>query len=133
MRRRDLITLFGSTAIAWPLAARAQQPANIPTVGWLVFESASGALDGFRQGLRELGYVEGQNIAIESRSPEGSDDRLVEQIEELARLKVKSSSREASRPPLPPSGLRCRSRWFLTWPIRWAPGLSPALPIPAGP
>jgi putative ABC transport system substrate-binding protein len=89
MRRRDLITLFGSTAIAWPLAAYAQPPANVPIIGWFVFESGSGALDGFRQGLRELGYVEGQNIAIESRSPEGSDDRLVEQIEELARLKVK--------------------------------------------
>jgi putative tryptophan/tyrosine transport system substrate-binding protein len=48
-----------------------------------------GGLDGFRQGLRELGYVEGQNIAIEARSPEGTADRLVEQIEELARLKVK--------------------------------------------
>jgi len=56
-------------------------------VGWLVFE-AEGGLDGFRQGLRELRYVEGRNIAIESRSPEGSGDRLVEQIEELARLKV---------------------------------------------
>ncbi len=47
------------------------------------------ALDGFRQGLRELGYVEGQNIAIEARSPAGTGDRLAEQIEELARLKVK--------------------------------------------
>jgi putative ABC transport system substrate-binding protein len=89
MRRRNLIMLFGSTAIAWPLAARAQQRANVPTVGWLVFEAAEGGLDGFRQGLHELGYVEGQNIAIASRSPEGSVDRLVEQIEELARLKVK--------------------------------------------
>jgi putative ABC transport system substrate-binding protein len=81
MRRRDLIRLFGSTAIGWPLGARAQQPANVPTVGWLVFEASEGALDGFRQGLSELGYVEGQNIAIASRSPEGSVDRLVEQIE----------------------------------------------------
>jgi putative ABC transport system substrate-binding protein len=89
MRRRDLITLFGSTAIAWPRAARAQEPTNVPTVGWLVFEAAEGGLDGFRQGLREFGYVEGQNIAIKSRPPEGSVDRLVEQVEELARLKVK--------------------------------------------
>jgi putative ABC transport system substrate-binding protein len=68
--------------------ASAQRPANVPVVGWLVFEAAEGGLDGFRQGLRELGYVEGQNITIEPRSPERSDDRLVEQIEELARLKV---------------------------------------------
>lgn len=88
MRRRELITLFGSMAIAWPLAAHAQQPANVPTVGWLVFEASEGGLAGFRQGLRELGYVEGQNIAIVARSPEGTGDRLVEQIEELARLKV---------------------------------------------
>jgi putative ABC transport system substrate-binding protein len=88
MRRRDLIRLFGSTAIAWPLAARAQQ-ANVPTVGWLVFEAGEGGLDGFRRGLREFGYVEGENIAIEARSPDRSGDRLAEQIEELARLKVK--------------------------------------------
>ena len=67
MTRRDLITLFGNTAIAWPLAARAQQPANLPTVGWLVFEAGEGALDGFRRDLRELGHLDGQNIAIEAR------------------------------------------------------------------
>jgi putative ABC transport system substrate-binding protein len=66
----------------------AQLPANVPVVGWLVFEAGEGGLDGFRQGLRELGYVEGQNIAIETRSPEGTGDQLVEQIDELARLKV---------------------------------------------
>jgi putative tryptophan/tyrosine transport system substrate-binding protein len=89
MTRRDLIMLFGSTTVVWPLAVRSQQPANVPVVGWLVFEAAEGGLDGFRQGLRELGYVERQNIAIEARSPEGNSDRLAEQIEELARLKVK--------------------------------------------
>jgi putative tryptophan/tyrosine transport system substrate-binding protein len=71
------------------LPAGAEQLASLPTVGWLVFDAGEGGLDGFRQGLRELGYVEGQNIAIEARSPEGTADRLVEQIEELARLKVK--------------------------------------------
>jgi putative tryptophan/tyrosine transport system substrate-binding protein len=70
------------------LPASAQQP-NVPMIGWFYFGSEEGALDGFRQGLRELGYVEGQNIAIVSRRPEGSGDRLVEQIEELARLNVK--------------------------------------------
>jgi putative tryptophan/tyrosine transport system substrate-binding protein len=77
------------TVLWTALPAGAEQPASIPTVGWLVFESERGGLDGFRQGLHELGYVEGQNIAIEARSPEGTGDRLVEQIQELARLKVK--------------------------------------------
>jgi hypothetical protein len=57
MRRRDLMALFGSTAIVWPLAARGQQPANVPVIGWLVFEAGEGGLDAFRQGLGELGYV----------------------------------------------------------------------------
>jgi putative tryptophan/tyrosine transport system substrate-binding protein len=89
--RRMLATLFALilTILFAALPAGAEQPANIPTVGWLVFEAGEGGLEGFRQGLHDLGYVEGQNIAIETRSPEGTADRLVEQIEELARLKVK--------------------------------------------
>jgi putative ABC transport system substrate-binding protein len=77
------------TVLSTVLPAGAELPTTIPTIGWLVFEAGEGGLDGFRQGLRELGYVEGQNIAIEVRSPAGTDDRLAEQIEELARLKVK--------------------------------------------
>jgi putative ABC transport system substrate-binding protein len=71
------------------LPALAQQRANVSVVGWLVFEAGEGGLDGFRQGLRERGYVEGQNIAIEVRTPEESGDRLVEQIRDLARLNIK--------------------------------------------
>jgi len=71
------------------LPALAQQRANVPVVGWLVFEAGEGGLDGFRQGLRERGYVEGQNITIEVRTPEESGDRLVEQIRDLARLNIK--------------------------------------------
>ena len=67
----------------------AQQRANVPVVGWLVFEAGEGGLDGFRQGLREHGYVDGQNIAIDVRTPEESGDRLVEQIQDLARLNIK--------------------------------------------
>jgi putative ABC transport system substrate-binding protein len=77
------------TVFSIALPAAAEHPVNIPVVGGFVFESGEGGLDGFRQGLRELGYVEGQNIAIEARSPAATSDRLMEQIEELARLKVR--------------------------------------------
>jgi putative tryptophan/tyrosine transport system substrate-binding protein len=71
-----LATLFVLiTILSTALPAGAKQPANIPTVGWLVFEAGEGGLEGFRQGLHDLGYVEGQNIAIETRSPEGTADR----------------------------------------------------------
>jgi putative ABC transport system substrate-binding protein len=71
------------------LPGSAQQLGNVPMIGWFYFGSEEGAFDGFREGLRELGYVEGENIAIVSRRPEGSGVRLVEQIEELARLNVR--------------------------------------------
>ena len=71
------------------LPGSAQQLTNVPMIGLFVLTSEEGFFDSFRQGLRELGYVEGQNIAIVSRPPEGSVDRMVEQIEELARLNVK--------------------------------------------
>jgi len=84
--RRELMLMLG--AVSAPRLLGAQQKA-MPMVGWLVFEAAEGGLDGFRQGLSELGYLEGQNIAIEVRTPEESDDRLVEQIRDLARLNIK--------------------------------------------
>ena len=71
------------------LPAGAEQRANVPVVGWLVFSAGEGGLEGFRQGLQEHGYVKGQNIAIEVRTPEESVDHLVEQIRDLARLNMK--------------------------------------------
>jgi putative ABC transport system substrate-binding protein len=85
MKRRQFITLIGGAAV-WPLAARAQQPVSkIPRVG--IIDPAA-QWDPFRQGLRELGYIEGRNIAIEYRSAEAGPERLVAAATELAQLQV---------------------------------------------
>ena len=85
MRRREFITLLGSAAACWPFAAHAQQP-TMPVVG--ILSSASlyaytDLLGPFRQGLKEAGYIEGQNVAIESRWAEGHFERLPNLATEL--------------------------------------------------
>jgi putative tryptophan/tyrosine transport system substrate-binding protein len=89
LKRREFITLLGGAAAAWPLAARAQQP-KLARIGALYIGTADEEAfkTNLRDGLRELGYVEGQNIAFEFRSAEGKLDRLPELAAELVRLKV---------------------------------------------
>src|SRR5437016_6034036 len=90
MKRREFMSLFGAAAAVWPLAGRAQQPAKLPTVGALVIGSTDPEQfwRDFRQGLRDLGYVEGQNIRFEFRSAQGQANRVPELAAELVRLKV---------------------------------------------
>src|SRR5262245_29761448 len=90
MRRRSFITLLGGAAAAWPLAARAQQPGNPPTIGVLGSDSAawSHLVSALMQRLRELGWIENRTIAIEYRWTKGRNEHYAAMAAELVGLKA---------------------------------------------
>src|SRR6516225_9680195 len=91
MTRREFITLLGGAAAAWPLAANAQQPAKLPTIGYLGASTPSfdsHRVGAFVQRLRELGWIEGRTVAIEYRWAEGRRERFAEIAAEFVQLKV---------------------------------------------
>ena len=142
MRRRDFIAGLGSAA-AWPVVARAQQPA-LPVIGYLSAQSAEVEYSKlvtvrFFQGLKETGYVEGQNVAVEYRYADNQLDRLPALAADLVRRRVavivahgapEAVAAKAARPypsPFPPA--LTRSPWVLS-PASIDPArTSPALPI----
>jgi ABC-type uncharacterized transport system substrate-binding protein len=90
LRRREFITLLGGIAAAWPLSAWAQQPA-MPVIGFLYPTSADAETDrlrAFRQGLKDTGYVEGENVAIEYRFAHNQLERLPMMAADLVRQRV---------------------------------------------
>src|SRR5262249_34792500 len=136
VKRREFITLVGAAAIAWPFVARAQPPAKIPRIGII---DDSPMWNAFRHGLRDLGYLEGQNIAFEYRYAGGLPDRVPDSYralpgQEAISLETPSLARRSpangcsssrrlflpSRvwpffgiqimPPIPPSSQRCEGR-----------------------
>ena len=88
MTRRDFITLLGSAATVWPLAAHAQQM-RAHRVGILAQDLQPGLLETFRDELRKLGYVEGRSISLELRNAAGRSEQLPALVEELLRLRLR--------------------------------------------
>ena len=88
MQRRQFVSLLGGAAAAWPLGARAQQPAKVWRIGIVVEGMRSPAYDGFLQGMDELGYVAGKNYTIEWRFADGRYLRILDLVDNFAKLNI---------------------------------------------
>jgi hypothetical protein len=137
MKRRDFIAGLGATA-AWPISAHAQQPAKLPTIGFLGTTTPSvwsNYVPAFVQRLRELGWVEGRTVAIEYRWAEGRNERFGEIAAELAvwprAWRGPAATSRACRcwlPISPASGLKICGRFcpmFADWPFWEMPAIPP--------
>ena len=112
LRRREFIALLGGAAATWPLVARAQQPAStVRRIGFLLpggprTTMVRGQLEAFHQGLKEYGWIEGQNISVEYRFAEGKEDALAGIAAELVRLRGSGRRQGAD----PESSTFCQER-----------------------
>ena len=125
MRRRELLTLLSGAAAAWPLVARAQQAAAMPRIGWLAIGTPQGSefFNAFRQGLRQLGYVEGRSIIIEPRWPADIRDRVPELVRELLALNVQVIVAQGAIVPVVRRAIEFELPWCsVTAAIQWRLG-----------
>jgi len=133
MGRKTIIVLLITLALASVDVVEGQQPKKVPWIGFLSAVSPStnsARVEAFRQGLRELGYVEGKNIVVEYRYAEGKQDRVRELADELARLKVDIVV--SAGPTLTRAAKKQLARFPLSWRLMMTPSETASSPASRG-